>query len=194
MPAAWLQALIYPIPKSLQNDQRVPLNYRGISLLPVISKLYTATLNKRLNIFTENNATIVNEQNGFLHGRSCLGHIFVLQNTLRIRYPLNSETYCAFIDFKRRSTLSVEISCYKITQIWCLREVLPRHNGPLFWCTELYPGRPYSNRVVWCELMCATRGLAVPNIVLYISEWFSPRNQQSKCWGNDWLFMPSILM
>ena len=112
VPATWLQALIYPIPKSLQNDPRVPLNYRGISLLPVISKLYTATLNKRLNIFTENNDTIVNEQNGFRPGRSCLDHIFVLQNTLRIRNQLNSETYCAFIDFKKRSTLSIEISCY----------------------------------------------------------------------------------
>ena len=101
VPATWLQALIYPIPKSLQNDPRVPLNYRGISLLPVISKLYTATLNKRLNIFTENNDTIVNEQNGFRPGRSCLDHIFVLQNTLRIRNQPNSETYCAFIDFKK---------------------------------------------------------------------------------------------
>ena len=101
VPAAWLQALIYPIPKSLQNDPRVPLNYRGISLLPVISKLYTATLNKRLNIFTENNDTIVNEQNGFRPGWCCLDHIFVLQNTLRIRNQIKSETYCAFIDFKK---------------------------------------------------------------------------------------------
>ena len=48
VPDVWLQSLIYPIPKSPANDPRIPLNYRGISLLSVISKLYTAALNKRL--------------------------------------------------------------------------------------------------------------------------------------------------
>ena len=101
VPDIWVQALIYPIPKSSLNDPRIPLNYRGISLLPVISKLYTSALNIRLNKFAENNDLIVNEQNGFRGDRSCLDHIFVLQNTLRIRNELNNQTFCAFIDFKK---------------------------------------------------------------------------------------------
>lgn len=101
VPKAWLQALIHPIPKSSTNDPRIPLNYRGISLLSVVSKLYTATLNTRLNKFAEQHKLFVNEQNGFREGRSCLDHIFVLQNTLRIRNQLNTHTYCAFIDFKK---------------------------------------------------------------------------------------------
>ena len=101
VPDIWVQALIFPIPKSHLNDPRVPLNYRGISLLSVVSKLYTSVLNTRLNNFAENNNLIVNEQNGFRSDRSCLDHIFVLQNTLRIRNTLNSHTYCAFIDFKK---------------------------------------------------------------------------------------------
>ena len=44
---------------------------------------------------------IVEEQNGFRSDRSSLDHIFVLQNTLRIRNELNSQTFCAFIDFKK---------------------------------------------------------------------------------------------
>ena len=101
VPDIWVQALIYPIPKSSLNDPRIPLNYRGISLLPVISKLYTSALNIRLNNFAEGNDLIVNEQNGFRAERSCLDHIFVLQNTLNIRNQLNSHTFCAFIDFKK---------------------------------------------------------------------------------------------
>ena len=101
VPTAWLQALIYPIPKSAANDPRIPLNYRGISLLSVVSKLYTSALNFRLNKFAENNNLFVNEQNGFRADRSCLDHIYVLQDILRIRKQLNTETYCAFVDFKK---------------------------------------------------------------------------------------------
>ena len=101
VPGIWIQALIYPIPKSPTNDPRVPLNYRGISLLSVISKLYTSALNTRLSNYTEENDYIVNEQNGFRPDRSCLDHIFVLKDALRIRNELNSQTFCAFIDFRK---------------------------------------------------------------------------------------------
>ena len=101
VPDIWVQALIFPIPKSRLNDPRVPLNYRGISLLSVVSKLYTSILNVRLNKFSEDNDLIVNEQNGFRSDRSCLDHIFTLQNSLRIRNKLKSQTFCAFIDLKK---------------------------------------------------------------------------------------------
>ena len=67
----------------------------------MVSKLYTSALNIRLNYFAEDNDLIVEEQNGFRSDRSCLDHIFTLQNTLRIRNELNSQTFCAFIDFKK---------------------------------------------------------------------------------------------
>ena len=101
VPDAWLQALIYPLPKSQTNDPRVPLSYRGISLLSAVSKLYTSTLNIRLSKYAEENNLIVEEQNGFRENRSCLDHIFVLHDILRIRKQLNSHTFCAFIDFKK---------------------------------------------------------------------------------------------
>ena len=101
VPDVWLEALIFPIPKSSSSDPRVPLNYRGISLLSVISKLYTSSLNTRLSTFAEENDLIVDEQNGFRPDRSCLDHIFVLHNTLEIRKKLNCQTFCAFVDFKK---------------------------------------------------------------------------------------------
>ena len=44
VPDTWVKGIINPIPKSASSDPRVPLNYRGISLLPVISKLFTAAI------------------------------------------------------------------------------------------------------------------------------------------------------
>ena len=61
VPDVWLQCLIHPIPKSHQKDPRIPLNYRGIGLLSVISKLCTSALNVRLNRYSEDTECIVNE-------------------------------------------------------------------------------------------------------------------------------------
>ena len=118
VPEIWVQALIYPIPKPPTNDPRVPLNYRGISLLSVISKLYTAALNASLNNYTVTNGYIINEQNGFRPDRSCLDHIFVLKNVWRIRNELNTQTFCAFIDFKNAFDLvDRDALLYKLRKI-----------------------------------------------------------------------------
>ena len=40
LPSDWMKSIISPIPKSPKNDPRVPLNYRGISLMSTVYKLY----------------------------------------------------------------------------------------------------------------------------------------------------------
>ena len=65
VPSIWLCAIIKPIPKGCDKDPHVPMNYRGISLLSCISKVYTALLNERLVNFCNANDILVDEQNGF---------------------------------------------------------------------------------------------------------------------------------
>lgn len=48
IPSAWRKAIICPILKDQNSDKRVPLNYRGVSLLSCTSKLYSAFLNRRI--------------------------------------------------------------------------------------------------------------------------------------------------
>ena len=48
IPSLWRQAIICPIPKDATTDKRIPLNYRGISLLLTIAKLYSDMLNNRI--------------------------------------------------------------------------------------------------------------------------------------------------
>ena len=45
-PAVWSKSVIVPIFKKGDDDN--PDNYRGISLLSIVSKVFTAILNKRL--------------------------------------------------------------------------------------------------------------------------------------------------
>ena len=48
IPDKWSESIISPIIKSINSDPRKPGNYRGISLLSSIAKLYGSVLNNRL--------------------------------------------------------------------------------------------------------------------------------------------------
>ena len=72
----WSKALLVPIHKKGSiND---PDNYRGISILSILSKCYTYVLNKRLEVWAESQGKLVEEQGGFRKGRSTVDHIFVM--------------------------------------------------------------------------------------------------------------------
>ena len=118
LPRMRLQALINPIPKPSSCDPRIPLNYRGISLLSTIGKMYTSALHTRLSLFVEEENLVVNKQNGFRQKRSCIYHIFVLHNILRIRNLLKVQNFGAFIDFRKAfDYVDREFLLYKIRQI-----------------------------------------------------------------------------
>ncbi len=69
-----------PLPKSKLLDSRIPVNYRGVSLLSTISKIYTRVLNARIRGHTED--ILTDEQNGFRKGRSCVDHTYGLSATV----------------------------------------------------------------------------------------------------------------
>ena len=62
-PAAWGEGYIVPLHKkwSIENVE----NYRGITLLSVIGKLFTNILNTRLNDWSENHPVYFEAQAGF---------------------------------------------------------------------------------------------------------------------------------
>ena len=101
LPTLWSCGIINPIPKSPTNNPRIPLNYRGISLLSIVSKLYTAALAYRITTYLETNNKLCNEQNGFRPQRSCLDHIFTINNTCKIRKKLRQDTFLCFIDYQK---------------------------------------------------------------------------------------------
>ncbi len=101
VPEMWRREIISPIPKGGSSDPRIPLSYRGISLLSVVGRLYTAGISNRLSRYLETNNLLINEQNGFRPERSCLDHIFVLHNAVRIRLNLYKDTYLTFVDFSK---------------------------------------------------------------------------------------------
>ena len=77
-PTDWGKAIIAPIHK--KGDINNPNNYRGISLLSCISKIFMKVINNRLVRWAKMEEKICEEQAGFTKGKSTIDQIFILQS------------------------------------------------------------------------------------------------------------------
>ena len=100
IPDSWSLGYIFPIYKN-KGAKKDPDNYRGITLLSCISKLFTSLLNSRLTKFLDSYGTLNEEQAGFRAGYATTDHIFVLDAILRMYLHRGKKLYCAFVDFKK---------------------------------------------------------------------------------------------
>ena len=100
IPTDWKIGVIIPIFKK-KGSVEDPDNYRGITLLSCIGKLFTAVVNSRLNNFLEVNDLLGKEQAGFREGYSTLDHIFVLNAIVEMYLGKKKRIYAAFIDYKK---------------------------------------------------------------------------------------------
>ncbi len=101
IPSIWTQSIICPIPKNKTSDPRVPLNYRGLSILSCVYKIYTAILNNRILSYLEENDLLHDEQNGFRSKRSCTDHIFSLCSIIKNSMNSDQDIFACFVDFRK---------------------------------------------------------------------------------------------
>ena len=100
IPDDWYIGVIIPIYKN-KGDRDDVDNYRGITLLSCVGKLFTCLLNSRLNIYLENNKLLGEEQAGFREGYSTVDHIFTIHTIIDIFLANKKRLYCAFIDYRK---------------------------------------------------------------------------------------------
>ena len=115
IPTDWCISFISPIYKN-KGKKSDPNNYRGISIISCLGKLFTALINERLTKFADLNEIIGEEQAGFRAGYSTQDHIFtlhaIIETYLRKIDSQNEKKklYCAFIDYQKAFDL-VDRSC-----------------------------------------------------------------------------------
>ena len=99
-PDAWCDSIISPIHKS--GSVNNPENYRAISLINCLCKIFMNILTIRLTDWAESNNVIDESQAGFRKGYGTIDNIFSLQYLIQ-KYLCRSRGrfYCIFIDFKR---------------------------------------------------------------------------------------------
>jgi len=92
-------ARVVPIFK--KGDRKLPGNYRPISILPIISKVYEKIVNGRLLKFLEDNSLFYEHQYGFRHGYSTKLSLINLINQITKYTDEGRMTVGIFIDFAK---------------------------------------------------------------------------------------------
>ena len=97
MPEEWEIGVICPIFK--KGDRRGCSNYRGITLLNTVYKIFTCLIYNRLVKYSE--ITLGEYQSGFRPSRSTVDQIHVVRQILEKCYEYGIELHNIFIDFKQ---------------------------------------------------------------------------------------------
>lgn len=98
VPKDFVEGIIVPIHKQGPKDR--PENYRGITLMNVVSKCYSKVTVNCISPTLESEC-IEEEQGGFRVNRACDEQFFALHTLLRSRKRRGKDTYLMFVDFKK---------------------------------------------------------------------------------------------
>ena len=98
-PEEWSEGYIIPLHKKGSINEVE--NFRGITLLSTIGKLFSRTINNRLSEWAEKYFILIEAQAGFRPGMSTVDNIFVLHSLITHFINRGKKLYCCFIDFTK---------------------------------------------------------------------------------------------
>ena len=100
-PERWKVAEVVPIYKN-KGKRGDPCNYRNISILSALMKLYTGILANRLNVWAEKYNIVSKWQNGFRRNKRIMDNVLIMQ-TVSEKYlkKKRGKIYWCFIDLER---------------------------------------------------------------------------------------------
>ena len=97
VPGDWRNAIIAPLHK--KGNRKDCGNYRGISLLSIVGKLYASIIEKRVRGMIDD--VLDENQCGFRPMRGCQDQIFVLRQTIEKFYEKNKDLFLCFVDLEK---------------------------------------------------------------------------------------------
>ncbi len=115
-PDSWSDGHIIPLHK--KGNINSTNNYRGITLVSTVGKLFTRVLNNRLSAWAEQYFVYIEAQAGFRKNMSTVDHIFVLHSLITKFTNKGSKLFCAFVDFTKAFDYVVRDNLwYKLLQL-----------------------------------------------------------------------------
>ncbi|KAJ3013646.1 hypothetical protein NUW54_g1530 [Trametes sanguinea] len=99
LPKAWEENVIVSLLKKGSPEE--PDNYRGVTLIPVMEKVLTGVMMRRLYGLAESTGILDREQGGFRPGEEAIAQFISLQEAVRRRHITGMTTVGVFIDFKK---------------------------------------------------------------------------------------------
>ena len=98
-PKCWAEGNIVPIFKA--GDKHNTNNYRGITLLSCLGKLFTRLINDRLTAWADSNNIINENQLGFRKGRGTVDCLFILNGLIQLMLSKGKKLFCCFVDYEK---------------------------------------------------------------------------------------------
>jgi hypothetical protein len=92
---SWLVGRLRLLPKS--GDLSNPNNWRGITLLAVIGKIFCSVLSNRITSHMQ--VIGLEAQCGFMPGKSTVDAIYTMRVSLQKRFRFQKDTWVLFVDF-----------------------------------------------------------------------------------------------
>ena len=96
-PGDWKNAVVVPVHK--KGSRLECANYRGISLMSIVGKVFARVLNERVKMATVDK--VMDEQGGFRTGRGCNDQIFAVKQIVEKTIEKDKKTYMAFVDLEK---------------------------------------------------------------------------------------------
>jgi hypothetical protein len=143
IPDTFRDGLLLPLLKKPNKPRNIPTNYRGITIIPVIGKLFELVIVNRVStIFKEAQSTL---QRGFTEKVAPLFAAFVLCETINEHADTKNNLHVAMLDaekafdkvshtslFRKLALLGIPMECWRVLRDWYkdLRSSL-RWNGVL---------------------------------------------------------------
>ena len=100
-PSAWRKDVAWPLHKA--GNKRDPTNYRLITLMAVLCKVFERVMHARLVQWrsAQQDRPIDRNQVGFQASLCTLDHIYTLTETIRLRARAKKPTYVCFVDARK---------------------------------------------------------------------------------------------
>ena len=86
---------------SQKGSKKDPSNYSGITLLPIMGKLFTGILADRLSLWADLNGKLNEAKFGFRKNRRTIDAIFILFTAIQSFKKKKKQLYTCFVDFAK---------------------------------------------------------------------------------------------
>jgi hypothetical protein len=132
-PVEWRQAVMMPLYKG-KGDRRNTDNYRGISLLSIVGKVYAVILAKRVAQQVE--LELLEEQCGFRPGRGLVDAVFILRQAMAQSEQRRLPLHMAFVDLMKAFDCVDREALWRVLRIYGVHEHLIKLIAGLHECNQ----------------------------------------------------------
>ena len=98
-PDLWSEGIRSAVFKS--GPRNIVENYRGITILPILEKVFEAAVYKRLSFVNEAFNKIDPFNGGFLHGSRTADNLFIINGLIQRQLIIGQPLYICFVDFSK---------------------------------------------------------------------------------------------